>query len=152
MEFSQFLPCMFSPVEYNAAKSLGEAAKRNSRHFYFYMFSPVVYSAAKRSGETAQYMDGTLANFFVAFSGLISTLCHFVPLGHDKNGEKSVEKHQNGGLGGLGEALGGLGGPSTISYGKRNPKSGSLTPFLGPHFRHFLSHGLTFFMSAQDLG
>jgi hypothetical protein len=56
------------------------------------MFSPVVYSAAKRSGETAQYMDGTLANFFVAFSGLLSTLCHFVPLGHEKDGEKSVEK------------------------------------------------------------
>ena len=43
-----------------------------------------------------------------------------------------------GGLGGLGEALGGLGGPSTVSYGKRVLKSGSLTPsgtFLGSPFR-----------------
>ena len=36
MEISLLLPCMFSPVEYNAATSLGEAAKQNSRIFLAY--------------------------------------------------------------------------------------------------------------------
>ena len=101
------------------------------------MFSPVVYSAAKRSGETAEYMDGTLANFFVAFSILLCTLCHFVPLGHEKMVKRASKKHQNGGLGGLGGVLGDLGGPSTASYRKRELKSGSLTPsatFFGTPF------------------
>ena len=73
MEISLLLPCMFSPVEYNAAKSLGEAATQNSRIFSC-IFSPVVYSAAKRLGKTAEYMDGTLAIFFVAYSVLLCTL------------------------------------------------------------------------------
>ena len=126
MECSLFLHCMFSPVEYNAAKSLGEAAKRYSR-FLSCMFSPVVYSAARRSGETAEYMDGTLANFFVAFSGL---LCNKIV-------KRASKKLQNGGLGGLGEALGGLRGPSRVRYGKRTLKSSSLTPsatFFGTPF------------------
>ena len=100
------------------------------------MFSPVVHSAAKRSGETAEYMDGTLANFFVAFSGLLCTsiLSHW---DMTKIMKRASKKHQNGGLGGLGEVLGDLGGPSTASYGTRGLKSGSLTPsatFFGTPF------------------
>ena len=101
------------------------------------MFSPVVYSAAKRLGETAEYMDGTLAIFFVAFSILLCTLCHFVPLGHEQMVKRGSKKHQNGGLGGLGGVLGDLGGSSTVSYRKRGLKSGSLTPsdtFFGTPF------------------
>ena len=73
MEFSLFLLCMFSPVEYNAAKSLGHKTVRTLAIFSC-IFSPLVYSAAKRLGETAEYMDGTLAIFFMAFSILLCTL------------------------------------------------------------------------------
>ena len=72
-------------------------------------------------------MDGTLANFFVAFSILLCTLCHFVSLGHQKIVKRASKKHQNGGLGGLGEVLGGLGEPSTVTEGKRELEGGSLT-------------------------
>ena len=97
MEFSLLLLCMFSPVEYNAATSLAQAAKQNSCIFSC-IFSPVVYSAAKRFGETAEYMDGTLANFFVAVLGLLCTLCHVVPLRHEQNSEKSIGKAPKWGL------------------------------------------------------
>ena len=51
--------------------------------------------------------------------------------------KRASNKFQNGGLGGLGEALGGLRGHSKIWYGKRTLKSGSLTPsdtFFGTPF------------------
>ena len=82
-------------------------------------------------------MDGTLANFFVAFLILLCTLCHFVSLGHQKMVKRVSKKHQNGGLGDLGEVLGDLGGPFTATYRKRELKNGSLTPsatFFGTPF------------------
>ena len=136
MEFSLFLLCMFSPVEYNAAKSLGDKTVRTLAIFPC-IFSPIVYSAAKRLGETAEYMDGTLANFFVAFSGLLCTLCHFVPLGHEQNSEKSIEKAPKWELG---RSWRGPGRSERTFQGlvwKRTLKSGSLTPsatFFGTPF------------------
>ena len=140
MEFSQFLPCMFSPVEYNAAKSLGEAAKRNSRHFFLHVQSCIVLLCTlRRKDQEKQHNTWTELSpicswHFQACFLLCAILSHW---DMKKMVKRASKKHQNGGLGGLGEALGGLGGPSTVSYGKRNPKSGSLTPsdtFLGTPF------------------
>ena len=47
MEFSLFLPCMFSPVEYNAAKSLGGAVKGYSRYFFLHVQSCCVLCGEK---------------------------------------------------------------------------------------------------------
>ena len=80
MEFSLFLPCMFSPAEYNAAKSLGEAAKRYSRHFFLHVQSCCALCGEKIR-RNSRIMDGALAIFFVAFSGLLCTLVPFCPTG-----------------------------------------------------------------------
>ena len=166
MAFSLFLLRIFQFYCVLCGKTSRRNCKihgRNSRQFFLAIFRPVVYSAAKHSGETAQYRDGTLANFLVAFSGLLCTLCHFVPLGHGKMMKRASKKHQNGSLGGLGEALEGLGGPSTISYGKWNLKSGSLTPsatFFGTPFwtlfepwAHFFHECSRFWLkNSSDLG
>ena len=74
------------------------------------------------------------STFRPAFYVLCATLSHW---DMNKIVKRASKKHQNGSLGGLGEALGGLGGPSTVSYGKRSLKSGSLTPsdtFFGTPF------------------
>ena len=47
---------------------------RNSRHFFPGTFSSAVYSAARILGKTAEYMDGTVAIFFLASSVLLCTL------------------------------------------------------------------------------
>ena len=79
---------------------------RNSRQFFLAIFSPVVYSAAKHSGETAQYRDGTLAIFFVAFLGLLCPSRHFVPAANEKMVETSIEKAPLWGLGRSGRGPG----------------------------------------------
>ena len=79
-------------------------------------------------------MDGTLANFFVAFSGLLSTLCHFVPLGHEKDGEKDVEKAPKWRLGRSGRGPGRSGRTFHGQLWKKERQKRFTDMFLGTPF------------------
>ena len=105
MEFSLFLPCMFSPVEYNAAKSLGEAAKRYSRYFFLHVQSCCVLCGEKIR-RNSRIHGGDSRQFF---RGIFNPALYSVPFcltGTFKNGEKSVEKAPKWGLGRSGRGPG----------------------------------------------
>ena len=155
MDFSQFLPCMFSPVEYNVAKSLGEAAKRNSRHFFLHVQSCCVLCSEKiRRNSTIHGRNSR--HFFRCIFRPVFYSVPFCPTGTWtiwwKERRKSTKMEAWEVWERPWEVWDDL--PRPVME-KGTPKAvhwHPLTPFLGPHFRHFLSHGLTFFMSAQDLG
>ena len=91
MEFSLFSPCMFSPVEYNAAKRLGEAAKQNYGQFFLHIQSCCVLCGEKIRRNSR--IHGRNSRQF--FRGIFNPALYSVPFcltGTLTNGEKSIEK------------------------------------------------------------
>ena len=105
MEFSLFLLCMFSPVEYNAAKSLGDKTVRTLAIFFLHIHSHCVLCGKKIRRNSR--IHGRNSRQF--FRGIFNPALYSVPFcltGTLKNCEKSVQKASKWWLGRSGRGPG----------------------------------------------